>query len=104
MAGGLANGAAEQGLGNGTEVLGHEGFTLGLVVSDGNTPGSPLRGPQAPGANPASVALFFFPDGSATTAAGDSLTFFIATISSQRRERRVAVLPLQSQPIVMANY
>lgn len=80
-----------------------EGYTVGgaVISAPGNTPGSPLRGPHDTGATPATVSLYFFPDGSATDFNGDAMTFFVSTISGGREERRVAVLPLQSQPVVM---
>lgn len=81
-----------------------EGYSQALVINKVGAPGSSLRGPHAPGASPATLELFFFPDGSATDASLGPITFFVASQGSQREEFRVAVLPLQGRPIVMTEW
>jgi prepilin-type N-terminal cleavage/methylation domain-containing protein len=84
---------------------GIDGFTTSLVVTGGTAPSiTALRGPNNPGASQQTLELFFFPDGSATDEAGNSITLFIKSLGAQQEELRVAVLPLQGRPVVMRGY
>lgn len=62
-----------------------------------------LKSPKNPGAG-GTVELFFMPDGSATDANGDPVTFYLTTLGTKVKTVRISVLPLQGRPFVMQRY